>query len=283
MLNRNKNLLDMKKNNPQALPPAGKHFYEFPNKSQFLSAQKNGSFAMSPPPVNSYNYNKESFVVNKLKEQSRRSGKKLFPNTFANIYSNSIANQGEMPLKDFKLDRSALDENPAMSKTIDHRQLKYDELNGKLSSHSQADSANLGVDENYTRNHKDDYKYSSNKPPRDPRSYLPSTEKMTPGKAIPQYEPLSRDEERSQPQKPRSSSLSKLGERNYKQMIVSQSPKAVVDHENYYEPPHMNGYEQTMAHNYDEYQMNDVEQKCKFTLMIVSQMRRTSTTPRRAK
>ena len=44
----------MKKLNPITLPPAGKNFYDFADKSIFISAQKNGSYYLNSPNTNSY-------------------------------------------------------------------------------------------------------------------------------------------------------------------------------------------------------------------------------------
>lgn len=66
MLARNKNLNEIKKFNPQALPPAGKNFYDYSNKNTFISAQKNGSMSIDNPP---HNFKVDKYVIQKIGEQ----------------------------------------------------------------------------------------------------------------------------------------------------------------------------------------------------------------------
>lgn len=64
---RHQNLNQIKKNNPQALPPAGKNFYDYQNKNTFISAQKYGSMAVSSPSQNTY-AKLDKYVIQRLED-----------------------------------------------------------------------------------------------------------------------------------------------------------------------------------------------------------------------
>lgn len=74
IINRNKNLSVVKKTNPQVLPPAGKNFYEYSNKKEFVSAQKFGSMIVVKPNSNSFS-NSTRLKINNLSEFNKKTGK----------------------------------------------------------------------------------------------------------------------------------------------------------------------------------------------------------------
>jgi hypothetical protein len=51
------------------LPPAGKNFYDFPDKNTFIKAQKNGSMVVDSPSMNKYNlHNMKNKQMYKIEE-----------------------------------------------------------------------------------------------------------------------------------------------------------------------------------------------------------------------
>ena len=121
---RNKNLNDIKKYNPQALPPAGKNFYDFNNKAAFLAAQKYGSITISPDKNDSLMKYIKSPGVNGLKEPKKRSGKRRFPEmaNFQTPFANNNNFQIETPPKSYGFDEDFSGYSvPNYAKTVDYR------------------------------------------------------------------------------------------------------------------------------------------------------------------
>ena len=121
-VDRRRNLDSIMKTSPQALPPAGKNFYNYDNKEMFLTAQKHGSMSI-PAYVDQRSIPKSQNI--KIEEDHKRTGKRLF---FNNYYTND---QGfnrfgaDSPLKfNYKLDNFLIDAPKNMSKTIDYRKKK---------------------------------------------------------------------------------------------------------------------------------------------------------------
>lgn len=84
--NRTLNIEKIKKINPQSLPPAGKNFYEQPNSSLFITAQKYGSYLINSQNGNKYSLGREE-TRTKVAEPIRKTGKRLYPSQFNHSYS----------------------------------------------------------------------------------------------------------------------------------------------------------------------------------------------------
>ena len=143
LLNRNKNISDIKRFNPQVLPPAGKNFYDLNDKSSFVTAQKYGSLSVLTPSNFSGSKNFNSQKINgtpsnkfqSLREKNHvKTGKRLFPQTYSNIYNNFSPSQFESPMKSYPKvnDMYIINSTSNLSKTYDHRNLGSDQYSKLL-------------------------------------------------------------------------------------------------------------------------------------------------------
>lgn len=198
-------LTNLKKTNPQALPPAGKNFYDYQNKNTFISAQKYGSMAISSPSSEVYKRN-EKYVIQRIEDTKKRTGKKLFMNNLANTMSVYTPFQFESP---FKSGEKANQFEGALSKTLDHRRGSHQ--NGK----SNVFYVVGYYDHQRMNHHEETMGRMSQKPPKNPTRNIPQEENQRQDThQLQNYHSL----EHGGIEK-RSSSLSKLGLQNYQQMV----------------------------------------------------------------
>ncbi|CAI2387333.1 unnamed protein product [Moneuplotes crassus] len=175
-----RDLKKIQRTNPQGLPPAGKNFYDFSGKKKFVDAHKLGSINFH---ISSAVYNRNSKIANyKLDQKKRKTGKRMFR-------------------ADHDSDRAI--QPPLLFESPKVMMMKYKKIND--------------FDQQFDDS-KAHYRTLNRKPPINPirygRNQLLDTK--TPSELNSRLTPI----EKTRNNESRNSSMSKLGGRNYSNMII---------------------------------------------------------------